>query len=101
MSQTSTGFSDFEKRAGRTVSMKEVRKLLDSCALLPLWPEAGGDILGLSRNAAYAAAQRGDIKTVDMGRLRKVPTAWLRQILGLDEAPELVAPSRSRRRKSR
>jgi hypothetical protein len=83
MSQTSTGFSHFEKR--RTVSTKEVRKLLEGSAVLRLWPEVGGDILGLSRNGAYQAAQRGDIKTVDMGRLKKVPSAWLRRKLELDE----------------
>jgi hypothetical protein len=82
MSQTSTGFSHFEKR--RTASMKEVRKLLDGSAVLPLWPEVGS-ILGLSRGATYDAAAKGDIRTVDMGRLKKVPTPWLRQILGLDE----------------
>jgi hypothetical protein len=66
-------------------SMREVRKLLEGSAVLPLWPEAGGDILGLSRNATYDAAQRGDIKTVGMGRLKKVPTAWLRRKLELDD----------------
>jgi hypothetical protein len=66
-------------------STKEVLKMLNNSAVLPLWPEVGGDILGLSRNGAYQAAQRGDIKTVDMGRLKKVPTAWLRRKLELDE----------------
>jgi hypothetical protein len=63
----------------------EVRELLDSRPLLPLWPEVGG-ILGLCRNATYDAAARGDIKTVQFGRLKRVPTAWLRQKLGLDDA---------------
>jgi hypothetical protein len=34
---------------------------------------------------SYDAAARGDIKTVRFGRLKRVPTAWLRQKLGLDE----------------
>jgi hypothetical protein len=66
-------------------STDEVRKLLDSRALLPLWPEVGG-ILGLCRNATYDAAARGDIRTVRLGRLKRVPSAWLKAKLGLDEA---------------
>jgi len=66
-------------------STNEVKKLLDSRALLPLWPETGRDILGLSRGATYDAAARGDIKTVRLGRLKRVPSAWLKARLGLDE----------------
>ena len=65
--------------------MVEIRKLLNENAVLRLWPETGKLILGLSRGATYSAAAKGDIKTVSFGRLRKVPTAWLRQKLGLDE----------------
>jgi hypothetical protein len=82
MSQASTGFAPYEKR--RIASRKEVRKLLESCALLPLWPEVGS-ILGLSRGATYDAAARGDIKTVDLGRLKKVPSDWLRRKIEMDE----------------
>ena len=65
-------------------STNEVRKLLDSRALLPLWPQTGRDILGLSRGATYDAAARGDIKTVQLGRLKRVPSAWLKAKLGFD-----------------
>jgi hypothetical protein len=65
-------------------SMKEVRKLLESRALLPLWPDVG-NILGLSRNATYAAAQRGYIRTIELGRLKRVPSNWLKSKLELDE----------------
>jgi hypothetical protein len=37
-------------------------------------PQAG-NVLGLSRNASYEAARRGDIPTIRVGRLLKVPTA--------------------------
>jgi excisionase family DNA binding protein len=37
-------------------------------------PEAGR-LLGLSRNAAYAAAKRGDISTIRIGRRLVVPKA--------------------------
>jgi hypothetical protein len=65
-------------------STNEVRELLDSRPLLPLWPETGM-ILGLCRNATYDAAARGDIKTIQLGRLKRVPSAWLKSKLGLDE----------------
>lgn len=36
-------------------------------------PEAGRRYFGLSRNSAYAAAERGDIPTIRVGRLLRVP----------------------------
>ena len=45
-----------------------------------------GKALGLSRNGAYEAAARGQIKTLNFGRRKVVPTAWLRQTLMLDDA---------------
>jgi len=62
----------------------EIQRLLTENVLLPLWPETGKTVLGLSRGATYSAATKGQIKTISFGRLRKVPTAWLRQKLGLD-----------------
>ena len=47
---------------------------------MPLWPEAVR-ALGLSRNATYDAAKRGEIPTVRFGKLIKVPTAALRRML--------------------
>jgi excisionase family DNA binding protein len=38
-------------------------------------PEAGEKYYGLSRDASYAAAQRGDIPTIRVGRLLRVPVA--------------------------
>jgi excisionase family DNA binding protein len=35
-------------------------------------PEAG-EMLGLNRNAAYAAAKRGDIPVIRIGKLLRVP----------------------------
>ncbi|MGY8684569.1 helix-turn-helix domain-containing protein [Bradyrhizobium sp. UFLA05-153] len=37
-------------------------------------PEAGAK-LGLNKNAAYAAAARGDLPTIRIGKLLKVPKA--------------------------
>ncbi|MGF6433582.1 helix-turn-helix domain-containing protein [Bradyrhizobium elkanii] len=44
-------------------------------------PEAGRLYFGLSRNAAYAAAERGEIPTVKIGRLLKVPIRAMEQML--------------------
>lgn len=43
-------------------------------------PEAGA-MLGLSRNASYAAAKRGDIPTIRIGKLIRVPKAAFDQML--------------------
>lgn len=49
-------------------------------------PEVGRICYGLSRNGSYAAASRGEIPTIRVGRLLKVPTAALRRQLGLEAA---------------
>ena len=43
-------------------------------------PEAGA-MLGLSRNASYAAAKRGDLPTIRLGKLIRVPKAAFDQML--------------------
>jgi hypothetical protein len=64
--------------------MSKTQDLLDNNLVLRLWPETA-NLLRMCRGAAYAAAKRGDIPTVKFGgRLRRVPTAWLRQVLNLD-----------------
>jgi hypothetical protein len=44
-------------------------------------PEAGRAYFGLCRNAAYAAAKRGDIPTIRIGKLLRVPVRALEQML--------------------
>jgi hypothetical protein len=44
-------------------------------------PEAGKRYFGLSRNASYAAATRGDIPTVRLGRLLRVPVRAMERLL--------------------
>jgi hypothetical protein len=44
-------------------------------------PEAGKSYFGLSRNAAYAAAKRGDLPTIKIGKLLRVPVRTLEQKL--------------------
>jgi hypothetical protein len=48
-------------------------------------PDVGRVCYNLCRNASYAAAARGDIPTIKIGNLLKVPTAALRRQLGLEE----------------
>ena len=44
-------------------------------------PEAGKRYFNLSRNAAYAAAKRGEIPTIRIGRLLRVPIRALERML--------------------
>ena len=44
-------------------------------------PDAGRIYFGLSRNTSYRAAERGDIPTIRIGRLLRVPIAALEEIL--------------------
>ncbi len=48
-------------------------------------PEVGRVCFGLGLNSSYEAAKRGEIKTIRVGRLLRVPTSWVRQTLGLDQ----------------
>jgi excisionase family DNA binding protein len=45
--------------------------------------EEAGRVLGLGRSAAYAAARRGDIPSLRLGRRIVVPKARLQKMLGL------------------
>ena len=44
-------------------------------------PNAGHRYLGLSRGAAYAAAERGEIPVIKIGRLLRVPVRAMEQML--------------------
>jgi hypothetical protein len=52
-------------------------------------PDAGKRYFGLSRNAAYDAAARGDIPVIRIGRLLRVPVRALERML--DRVSELAA----------
>jgi hypothetical protein len=47
-------------------------------------PDAGREYLNLGRNASYEAARRGDIPTIQIGKLLKVPVRAMER--KLDEA---------------
>jgi hypothetical protein len=65
--------------------MDNIRQLFNEKLTVPLWPTAG-KALDLKRGATYRAAASGEIKTIPIGRLKKVPTTWLREKLGLEPA---------------
>jgi hypothetical protein len=70
----------------RPAAMK--RNTSDDDGVLTLEVPEAGAMVGLSRNASYEAAARGEIPTLRFGRLLKVPrAAWLRKL----EQPDAVA----------
>jgi hypothetical protein len=50
-------------------------------------PEAGKKYFGLSRNGAYDAAARGDLPTIRIGRLLRVPVRALERMLDRTSEP--------------
>ena len=50
-------------------------------------PEAGA-LLGLGRSASYAAAGRGELPTISLGRRLVVPVIQLRRLLDGDHEPK-------------
>ncbi|MDP1583938.1 MAG: helix-turn-helix domain-containing protein [Bradyrhizobium sp.] len=61
---------------------------MDDIPLTLSVPEAGKRYFELSRNAAYAAAERGEIPTIKIGKLLRVPVRALEQML--DDAAKKV-----------
>jgi hypothetical protein len=53
---------------------------MDDCKTLTV-PEAGKRYFGLGRNASYEAAKRGDLPTLKIGRLLRVPVVALERML--------------------
>ena len=45
-------------------------------------PEAGKEYYNLSKNGSYEAARRGDIPTIRIGRLLRVPVAAMERRVG-------------------
>jgi Helix-turn-helix domain len=53
---------------------------MEPCKTLTV-PEAGRRYFDLGRNASYEAARRGDIPTIRIGRLLRVPVIALERML--------------------
>ena len=62
----------------------QIMHAIETQPVVDIWPYAGPALGYRSRTASYDAAKAGKIKTiVGQGRWRRVPTSWLRQVLGL------------------
>jgi hypothetical protein len=55
--------------------------MTDEMPLTMSVPEAGRRFFNLSRNGSYDAAARGDLPTIRIGRLLRVPVRALEQML--------------------
>jgi len=55
--------------------------MVDVAPLTISVPEAGKRYFGMSRGASYAAAERGEIPTVRIGRLLRVPVRAMDALL--------------------
>jgi hypothetical protein len=53
---------------------------MDQCKTMSV-PEAGQKYFDLGRNASYEAARRGEIPTIKIGKLLRVPVVALERIL--------------------
>jgi hypothetical protein len=53
---------------------------MDECKTMSV-PNAGREYFDLGRNASYEAARRGDIPTIKIGRLLRVPVVALERKL--------------------
>ena len=62
---------------------------------LNLWPDAG-TVLGLGRNSTYAAAERGDLRVIRIGKRLLVPIAEIERLLNgttlAKNGPERASP---------
>jgi excisionase family DNA binding protein len=78
----------YEETARSTENRKEL-DMTDRQELTISVPEAASRYFGLGRNSAYAAAARGEIPTIKIGRLLRVPVRALERML--DRAGERPA----------
>ena len=54
---------------------------MSETALTMTVPEAGKKYFGLSRNGSYAAADRGELPVIKIGRLLRVPVRAMERML--------------------
>jgi hypothetical protein len=66
------------------MQLREIIEDIRTKPTVPIWPHLGA-ALNLSRGAAYAAAKRGDIETIRIGKLVRAVSAPLRKRLGIEE----------------
>jgi hypothetical protein len=62
---------------------------------VPVWPTSGQALGFRTPGAAFAAARRGAIRTIEgMGRKKVVPAIWLRKVLCLEDPPHMPGGKR-------
>jgi hypothetical protein len=72
--------------------MTEQRRMEDNHTTATISvPEAGRQYFGLSRNGAYDAASRGEIPTIRIGRLLRVPVRAMEAMLDRASGAEKAA----------
>jgi len=54
-------------------------------------PEAGKKYFGLSRDGSYRAAERGEIPTIRVGRLLRVPVRAMERLLDNATEPTVIS----------
>jgi excisionase family DNA binding protein len=59
-------------------------------------PQAGKRYYNLSKNGSYAAAERGEIPFIQVGRLRRVPVTAMERIMEECGRPAQAAPASPR-----
>jgi hypothetical protein len=69
------------KGAARKARPHKARAPPDEFPLTMSVPEAGKKYFGLSRNGSYDAAARGEIPTIPIGRLLRVPVRAMEAML--------------------
>jgi excisionase family DNA binding protein len=75
--------------AGPTMS-RVMRSIPDPAICPTVSVEEAAQWCGLGRSAAYEAVRRGELPVLRFGRSLRVPTALLRQMLGLKESEPIV-----------
>jgi hypothetical protein len=77
------------------MELKEILDEIRTKPAVPLWPHVG-KALGIARGSVYAAADRGEIDVLEIGRRKLAITASLRRKLGMDASPQVGGDERQR-----
>jgi hypothetical protein len=80
MSTLDPGVTGRRRKGARKAANRSKRRVAEAPLTISV-PEAGRRYFGLSKNGSYAAADRGDIPTVQIGKLRRVPVRLMERML--------------------
>ena len=73
----------FDGQGKQRMQLHDIIEEIRTKPTVPLWPHVG-TVLNLSRGTTYAAAARGDIKVIRIGRSIRAVSTPLRKWLGID-----------------